>query len=283
MDYKKLTIFNYQIAYYFVRLFTFYWIWEQLQYFKIYSQRPPIFYNPVLWIQKILFAEYPSLQKFAILCGALCVVLIVSLLKQKYWLNFLIFVLVFIINIPIAGYSGVGHHSHVLVLFYFLSIFLLPKNLESKDYKQVQFLNLGILITYSFAGIWKLLSMIKDFITQNPDISWLEKNAAKYNSLYNFYIMDEKLPDWMAYSYSFENLWVFITVIGIVFQALCFLGAFNRNYLTFTILFLLAFHYYTKIFVIADWKSIKFGLIFMFFPYHWFYQFFKNRKWLNTI
>lgn len=283
MDYKKLTVFNYQISYYFVRIFTFFWLWEQICFFNIYQQRALEFYNPKLGLQKVVFPEFPSVFYFGTLCVLLGFSLLWSLFKQSYWLNIAIFVLIFFINLPIAGYNGLGHHSHILILFYLFTIFLLPKEMVVADYKYVQYLYLGILITYSLAGIWKFLSIAKDIYTNNPEISWIEKSAAKFNSLYNYYIIDQPLPNWMTQLYEYENLWIVVTFLGILFQALCFLGAFNRKYLTFTMLYIVSFHYYTKYFVLADWKSVIIGVVFIFFPYHIFYNFIKRNFTIKTV
>lgn len=281
MDYRKLTVFNYKVSYYAVRLFTFYWLLEQIYYFNIYRIREPEFYSPTARIQLLLFPNFPGPFTFGIFCVLLFIFLVWGLIKQNYWISIATFFLVFTVNLPIAGYIGMGHHSHVLVLFYFFSLFLLPKNLEVKDYRHVQYLYLGILSTYSLAGIWKLLSMVKDLYLHSPDLSWYERNAALVNSAYNFYIVDQQLPAWMQHLYQFETLWVIATVLGIVLQAFSFLGSFNRRYLTFTLLFLLTFHFYTKIFVMADWKSMIYGLLFIFYPYHWFFSYFKKVRFVG--
>ncbi|QBO56945.1 hypothetical protein [Chryseobacterium salivictor] len=283
MDYKKLTVFNYQIAYYAFRLFTLYWIWEQICCYKIYSQRLPEFYNPKVWIQLMMFPSFPSAFYFGGLCLLLCLFLIWSLFQQKYWINILIFVFIFLVNLPIAGYHGMGHHSHIVVLFYFFSMFLLPKELNESDYKFVQYLNLGILITYSLAGMYKFISMTKDIVSGSPDLSWYERNAARINTEYNYYIIDRMLPQWMIDFYEYENLWIVLTLLGILFQTTCFLGAFNRKFLTFAMVFIVSFHLYTKFFVFADWKSTIYGVVFMFLPYHWFYTFLTNKLRFSTL
>lgn len=276
MDYKKLTVYNYQTSYYAVRVFTLYWLFEQWLYFLNYHQRAPVFYNPQVWIQQIIFPDFPSVYYYGTYCVLLAAFLLWGLFQQKYLISLITFVLVFLVNLPIAGYSGMGHHSHVLVLFYFFSMFLLPRKLLAKDYKYVQYVYSGILITYSLAGVWKLLSIAKDILLQSPDLSWYERNAALVNSAYNYYIIGQPIPNWMADLYKFENLWMVLTVFGIILQALCVLGAFSRRYLTFTMIFLVSFHLYTKFFVLADWKSVIYGLIFIFFPYHILYPQFKK-------
>lgn len=277
LGYQKLTVFNYQITYYVFRIFTLFWVVEQYQFFKINSERPQLFYNPATDFQKYLQSEFPSSLYFIALCIILVVNLLWSIFKPNYISSVLIFLTTALINLPINGYFGLSHTNHVLILFYFLTIFLLPNKLVTTDYKLVQYVNFGLLATYSAAGLWKAFSMARDTLTKNPDISWLEPDAARINSEVNFYMIDLPLPIWMQQLYSNTEFWVVLTVIGILFQTLCVLGAFNRKYLTFTLIFLFTFHFYTKIFVIADLKIMKYGIVLMFFPYHYFYGLIKKR------
>lgn len=277
LDYKKLTVFNFQVTYYVMRFFTFFWLLQQYQIFTRNAERPLIFYSPITDFQKLLQPEFPSKLYFLALCFILAINLIWSILKPNYICNILIFLTIALINLPIGGYLGLGHHNHVFILFYLLTIFLLPNKLVSNDYKLVQYMNFGLLVTYSVAGLWKVLSMVRDSVTQNPEISWLEPNAAKMNSLVNYYMIDSPIPNWMEILYQNSTLWILITVFGILMQTFCFLGAYSRKYLTLTMLFLFTFHMYTNYFVLADWKIMKYGIVLLFFPYHYFYSFIKKR------
>lgn len=284
LDYRKLTVFNYQMAYYFFRIFTFVWLWDQVQLYKIRAARPAEFYAPKVWIEKLIFPEFPSPVYFGFFCVVLVLSLLWSLLKPTYIANFLIFLSVAVINLPISGYISMSHTNHVLILFYFFSIFLLPTGLKESDYRYVQYIYLGLLGTYSLAGFWKLGSVAKHIVKGAPEVSWMDPNAAWYNTLWNYYTVDVPVPEWMVQLYQFPHIWVIVTLTGIVFQFLCFLGAFSRKYLTFTLMFLLVFHYYTKYFVLADLYIMKIGLIFLFFPYHWFYRGLRSRlAFLNLI
>jgi hypothetical protein len=163
-----------------------------------------------------------------------------------------------------------------------MAIFLLPKNLNKEnDFKWVQYFYLGILSTYSLAGISKFLGIAKNIIKGTEKITWIDKNAAKINTLDNYWMADIKVPDWMLNVYAYENFWVLITVIGIAVQASSFLGAFNRKYLTFIMIFLYIFHCYTDFFVLANFQDAKNFVLITLFPYHIFYPLylkFINKK-----
>jgi hypothetical protein len=272
MRYKELTVFNYKITYYAMRIFGLYWLLMQYLTFRRISKWPKEIYEPFLTIQRFIFPEYPSELLYGSIILICTLLLIITLFKQNYILNFLIFVLIAIINFPISLNFSVGHNNHLVIVGYFMAIFLLPKNLNKEnDFKWVQYFYLGILSTYSLAGISKFLGIAKNIIKGTGKITWLDKNAAKINTLDNYWMADIKVPDWMLNLYSYENFWVFTTVIGIVVQASSFLGAFNRKYLTFIMVFLYIFHCYTDFFVLADFQDAKNFILIALFPYHVFY------------
>lgn len=270
MNYKELTVFNFKVSYYLFRIFTLFWLVQQVLFFLKFSKRPKEFYEPTIWIQKIFMREYPASTLYFFAIFFTIALILYSIFRFSLWVNMLLFFLTAYVSLVVVGYNGVGHHNHILVLSFFFSVFLNPKEIDSKDFRAVELYYLGILITYSLAGFWKLSSVTKDFITQNPEISWFEKDAAKYNTMLNYFIIDQKVPVWMLQLYEYKELWLILTVGGIIAQASCFLGAFNRKTLTLTLVFLVIFHIYTAYFVIADWRIMKYGLIILFFPYHHF-------------
>ena len=269
MDYKELTVFNYKVAYYVMRIFGLYWVVQQYFNFSHISGRPASLYEPHFYIQKLIFPHYPSATAFVTLLIILALLFLWTLFKQSALINVFIFLLMAVINLPVAfNYSGL-HFNHLILLGFFLSIFLLPKNLKSKnDYKWVQYFYLGLLCTYSIAGFSKFLGIAKNLINHSGKLLWIDLNAAKVNTYVNYWIDDMMPPQWMQDLYQYPYLWVILTMGAIAVQASCFLGAFSRKYLTFIMLFLFSFHLYTALFVIADFKDAKYFILVAFFPYH---------------
>ncbi|WHF51659.1 hypothetical protein QGN23_14735 [Chryseobacterium gotjawalense] len=276
MTYPKLTVFNFRVSYFLFRVFTLFWLCQQLDFFYKFSKRATELYEPTVWFQRIIMPVFPAAYLYYSAAFVMAVFIVFSLFRFSILVNSLLFFLAAYISLPVVSYNGLSHTNHILILSYFFSIFLNPKKLADEDYKYVQIYYLGLLITYSLAGFWKLVSAGKDLITANPETSWFETNAAKFNSMLNYAIVDQELPHWMLKIYEYENLWIVITIVGIVLQALCFLGAFSRKYLTFCLVFLLMFHFYTVYFVIADLRIMKYGLIVLFFPYHYFYPWIRK-------
>jgi len=285
MKYKELTVFNYKVAYYAMRIFGLYWLLMQYLDFRRISQWPKEIYEPFLSIQRIIFPQYPSEILYVSILLICALLLIITIFKQNYFLNFLIFLLIAIINFPISLNFSVGHNNHLIIIGFFMAIFLLSKNLNKEnDFKWVQYFYLGILSTYSLAGISKFVGVAKNLILNTGKITWIDKNAAKINTLANYWMADIKVPDCILNLYTYENLWVLITGFGIVAQASCFLGAFNRKFLTFIMIFLYIFHWYTDFFILADFKDAKNFVLITLFPYHIFYPLylkFLNKKAIN--
>lgn len=283
MGYKELTVFNYKVAYYMMRLFGLYWLFRQYQEVRRISQWPAEIYEPVLSVQRLVFPAYPDVFLYgglSVLCAGL---LICTIFKQSYILNVMIFILVAVLNFPVAMNFSIGHHNHLVIIGFFMSIFLLPKNLTSKeDYKWVQYFYLGLLSTYSLAGFSKFLGIAKNIITRSGKMTWLDKNAAQLNTLDSYRIADLPIPDWIIQLYAYENAWVLITILGIFTQAFCFLGAFNRRMLTVIMLFLYAFHLYTEYFILADFRDAKNFVAVALFPYHLLYPLWRRVSLLKT-
>jgi hypothetical protein len=277
MKYPQLTLFNYKVSYYVLRVFGLYWLVAQYLKFSELKSRPKEIYEPVFWLQKLMFPEFPGTLFFVSLLISCGVFLIITLFKPSYVLNALIFLLTAVISLPISANFGVHHDNHIIILGFFLTIFLVPKNLEDKDYKLVQYFYLGILATYSLAGMSKILGTAKNVIKQTDKLTWISKGAAKFNTYDNYWMADTAVPVWMKNLYGYENLWVIITVLGILTQFLCFLGAFNRKLLTFFLIFLYVFHVYTTEFVLADFENANYFLVVIFFPYHLFSPLFKKK------
>lgn len=276
MNYSQITVFNFKVSYYLMRIFGLYWLVTQFLKFSVLKSRPAELNEPVFWLQKMIFPEHLETWMFAtliLICGAL---FILTFFKQSYILNIIIFLFTILVSLPISANYGVHHDNHLIILGFFLSIFLLPKNLAGKDYKLIQYFYLGLLITYTMAGMWKILGTLKNLIKKTDKVIWIDKNAAKLNTFDNYYRADEMIPQWMVNLYAYENLWVAVTVLGIFTQFLCFLGAFNRKLLTFFMIFLYVFHLYTMKFVLADFESANYFILVAFFPYHIFASLFEG-------
>lgn len=270
MNYKQLTIYNYKLSYYFIRIFGFIWLILQYVDFQTFVKRSNDFYKPTVWLQKIFFLNFPTAVYFYFLLLICGISLLVSLLKPSVFINIFSFFLIAIINLPLASYHNIGHHNHLFILCFFLSIFLVPKNLKLSDFKNVQYFQLGLLMTYSVSGFWKLVSMAKDIVLREPDISWFESDAAKLNTYTNFHFIDQLPPEFIIKIYSYQSFWSIVTVFAIFIQAFSFLGAFNRKILNVVMIFTIVFHLYNTYFVLADFTIAIFVVLILFFPYHYF-------------
>ncbi|GAE66430.1 hypothetical protein H3Z85_12440 [Chryseobacterium indologenes] len=278
MKYSQLTVFNYKIAYYAMRIVGLYWLLSQYYRFSELQGRPKEIYEPFFLVEKIIFPEFPDILLFGVLLISCSLFIIISIFKPSYILNILIFLLMAVINLPLSANFGLHHDNHLVILGFFLSIFLLPTYLKENDYKLIQYFYLGLLMTYTYAGASKFLGTAKNIIKGTDKMLWINKNSAKLNSYDNYWVADLDIPVWMKEVYAYENLWVFLTMTGISLQLLCFLGAFNRKLLTFFMLFIVVFHLYNIVFVLADFRNAIFFVLAALFPYHLLIPLFRRNR-----
>lgn len=268
MNYKSLTVYNYKVFYYLIRVLAFFMLGYFYVKFSTFSQRSDFLYHPTFFVQELVFPEFPSQFYYVSLLLIAFFSLIISLVKPNIVINVILFVLMALLNTPISAYNGAGHNNHLFVLSFFFSIFLLPQKLKIEDYKSVQFFYAGLLSSYFFAGFWKIVSVFRDLMSDNPRLSWIDIDAAKINTLVNYHNADVFPSDFIFAIYDYKIIWVIITSIAIILQTLSILGTFNRKYLTFTMIYLVVFHLYNKYFVIADFTNAILVVLVVFFPYH---------------
>lgn len=279
MNYRQLTVFNYKITYYAMRVFGLYWLFRQYLDYRRISRWPKEIYEPFLSVQKLVFPEYPGPFLYGALLLVCASLLIITWFRQSVLLNFCIFLLIAVINFPISLNFSIGHNNHLVIIGYFMAIFLLPgKMTKEQDYRWVQYFYLGILATYSLAGLSKFLGIAKNVVKHTGRMTWLDPGAAKINTLDNYWMADVRVPEWMIHLYDHEHAWVVITVGAIVVQASSFLGAFSRRYLTLVMVFLYIFHWYTDFFILADFRDAKNFVLISLFPYHVFYPWIAKLK-----
>lgn len=268
MNYKENTVFNFKIFYYLIRIFSIFWLIQNYIKYERVAKRSEEFYRTTYWLQEVFFPVFPSFYYYVGLLLVSLLFITLSLFRPKIIYNIILFFLLSLVNIPLAAYNGAGHHNHLFILSFFFSIFLLPSQLKSQDYKYVEYFYLGLLLSYSFAGIWKLVAIFNDLYSHSPSVSWIERDAAKLNTMVNWHNADLQVPEFMMQVYQYQDFWIVITFLGILFQALTALGAFSRKYLTFNLFYLVAFHLYNKYFVLADFTNAIYVVIILLFPYH---------------
>ena len=113
MTYPQLTVFNFKISYFVFRIFTLFWLVQQYFFFDKFASRSEIFYEPNLWIQKLIFPEYPSRIFYVSILILTGILLIYSLFKQSYVLNILLFVIIALVNLLVASNIGMSHSGHL--------------------------------------------------------------------------------------------------------------------------------------------------------------------------
>lgn len=270
---SKIVLFDYLIADKLFRVFTIFWIFYVITIYQERSLFPDNLFFPQLWFQKLFLNELPSkLYFFSIATvGILCSVL--SIIKKNIIYRLVLCFCLLWLNAFIWSFGSISHSGHLFVLTHLYSVFLVcNKSIDEKKFAQeINYFQFGILFTYSIAGLWKLLFLVKDFIYPKMDTTtWLDLEAVKTNAIINLLDKDVIISDKMVHIYEIPYIWQIASLGTFFIQLIAVLGVWNRNFLIPIILGLISFHLYNQFFTLTNFYPAIFTLLIVFFPYHLF-------------
>ncbi|WP_313375348.1 hypothetical protein [Chishuiella sp.] len=266
------------------KIFTILWI---LHIVFLYNQRLSFsekdIFIPLLDFQKIFLPTYPSFLYFYSITIIGITSAIWSIQKSTILPRIILLFCVLWLNAFKWSFGSISHSGHLLILTHFFSLFLVFKsNYNIRSFVcQIKYFQFGILLTYTIAGLWKLLFLIKDsFFPKKQYTTWLDPEAVKTNAIINLLDKDYIANGWMEKMYNIPIIWQ-IAVLGVFFiQLISIIGVINKKCSYFIALGLISFHLYNQYFTLTYFYPAIFTLLIIFFPYHLFIKndFIKNFK-----
>lgn len=146
------------------RIFSVLWI---LYVVTIYESRfhfPKELFFPKLNFQLLFLPTFPSRFYFyTIVIIGICSSLL-TLFRNKIIYRFFTLFSVLWLNAFLWSFGSISHSGHLFVLAHFFSLFLVyNKKISLSNFnRSINFYHLGLLSTYTLAGLWKLVFLIKD-------------------------------------------------------------------------------------------------------------------------
>ena len=255
------------------RIFSVLWI---LYIVRIYESRihfPKELFFPKFDFQLFFLADYPSRFYFYTLVIIGIVSSLFTLKRNKIIYRILTLFSVLWLNAFLWSFGSISHSGHLFVLTHFFSIFLVyHKKIRISSFnRSINFYHLGLLSTYTLAGLWKLVFLIKDtFIPKVETTTWFDPEAVKTNAIINL-LGKEIIPKgWELEMYNIPVIWQ-IAVLGTFFIQLIAVSALFSRRLKFVIIAgLIGFHIYNQLFTGTYFLPAIFTLLIVFFPYHLF-------------
>lgn len=251
---------DFYYANYALNLLTICWLGWQIYIYSTFSERPTTIFEPINYFQKLFLPHYPPVWLYYGVMLVCFVSLIYSFKKSTITLRLIITFCLLYLNALTWGYQFNSHVTHILILGHLFKVFL-PHDLESlnidkvKSVKAIKWCYAGILVTYSFSGIWKVVGLVYKFTIRPQDVNWLDKDAMQFNAIVGYRIWDLKYDYWIELL-GIQPLWQIVFVIMIIGQLLSVCFVFRKSWLYFGAIWTAMFHVanivlFKVIFVIA--------------------------------
>lgn len=269
-------IFDFGIADKLLRIFSVLWLGHIYLNYKDLINRPKELFEPIVWIQKLLISTVPNTFIFYSILVLSIILCVVTIFNKAILYRLLLFVLLLYLNTIKWNYNFFSHVGHLFILAHFFTIFIPPiksiKHISSEEKinyaNSIRYAFAGVLMTYTFAGIWKFAVLFYKLLFDPTSLNWMSKNAVEFNALLSARLWDEQISPIMIKIYEIPFLWQFLTLLIFAFQLIAVLGAFNKK-IAIPILFaLVLFHIYNMLFINTYFFTSLFTLIILFLPYH---------------
>jgi hypothetical protein len=269
-------IYDYNIADTILRIFSILWLGHVFLTYQDILNRPKELFEPIIWVQQLLFSSIPKEITFYIVLLISIVLCIVTIFKKSITLRFLLFVLILILNTLKWNYNFFSHVGHLFVLTHLFTFLLPPRKIDKTLSRNeiilysnsIRIAFAGILITYTMAGFWKFLVLFYKLIFTTNSVNWLSNKAIELNAIVSSRLWDEQISPFMLSVYEVPFVWQIGIIITFIVQLIAVLGAFNKKLSYLIVSILILFHIYNMIFINTFFYTSVFVLIILFLPYH---------------
>lgn len=163
-----------------------------------------------------------------------------------------------------TGHSA--HVAHVLIYIHLFSLFI-PKEISAKEAASIRWVYLGVFITYTFAGIWKVVGLCYKWFFTGESMNWFHPEAALRNAISGH--IDAGISfDRVSFLFEYPIVWQLLFPVMLLLQLFNFAGAFNQRLRALIVIGDISFHVVNSlVFLISFWFT-PLLLAVLFFPYH---------------
>ncbi|MFQ3575809.1 MAG: hypothetical protein SNJ77_05170 [Cytophagales bacterium] len=169
---KEERLIDFKVGLFLFQLYSVCWLFERLTYLLVsVPERKGFLIVPTQWLARILFQfdlDYLLLASAGICAFA---VLVYQIAKRRIdtLSQFILFISILVINTYKVSFGFLAHVDHLFMLAHFLLI-AYPK--RPVDVNFVSWFQVGLLLTYTLAGLLKIIVIIKSWLWLNEP-TWL--------------------------------------------------------------------------------------------------------------
>jgi hypothetical protein len=208
--------------------------------------RPPILYEPRVWIGDLVFPVLPDPMIFYALLAVAGALTVVGLARPRWFVaRIALAISILLVSAPGAGFGHVEHTAHLLFLAHIYSMFRplgKPRDADEADSRArgYSWFLLGLLAVYTASGLWKVVDLtIRDVL--KPGLTWLDARAMLATSIASMRGVD--LP-MVVPQFVERTAWMFpvgYVALTLIFSA-SFIAAFRRPFLLIVVPTIVLFH-----------------------------------------
>ena len=255
------------------RIFTILWLLHRLYLYITFLQRPEELYSPLVYFAKFFVPAFPGIALFLVVWLLALGSNIVSFYRSNVLIRIVLVLALMWLNIIEWGYGSLAGQGHLFLLAHFLLIFLPTVNKNESDPHtalMARMLYAGLLVTYTFAGIWKLLSAAKNILVDHHLPLWLNSKGMLYNTICLNLEWDIHLGA-LYTIFQIPVLWQVMILYVMFIQTVSITAAKRIQLIPIIAVSLMGMHLFNAFVIQVDFYVATFTLAALFWPY-----FFRN-------
>lgn len=214
-----------------------------------YAQRPAELYKPLTWFGRLFMPGFPpAWAYFGVLAGAAGLAAWGLVQPGGVWVRLGLLALLAYLNSLYHGYGHLAHSGHHFLLAHFLLAAVPLRTGHANDpgtaaatASALRWATFGLLLSYAWAGGWKLLSIIWNEWGGGAGGSWVAPDAMLQNATTAFWLEDipvAEMPGLVR-----QTVLMQVSVWGMLLtQCLAWVGAFRVRWLLVVAVLLVGFH-----------------------------------------
>jgi hypothetical protein len=269
---EKELAFNFYYADRCLRIFTFFWLLFQIYNYLQLADRPKELFIKMNYYSKVFLPEFPSPVYFsAVLVVALIATGCTFKNSGSVLFKVLLLFCVMWFNCLKWSYGFASHVGHFFMLSHFFCLFVPARNTDLQNQRSyvstIRYFFLGLMVTYTISGIWKLGGLVQKIVFSSDVIHWLHPQAALVNAVSGYRFWDNQLGV-LLHAYDYPVVWQVLFLVTLYLQLISFTASIRLPLFYWIGLGTIIFHIHNIVFMRTEFYVTPTIIAILFFPYH---------------
>jgi hypothetical protein len=261
-------------------ILTLVWLVYVLNNYSVINQRPHELFAPINYFGALFMPSFPSPPIYYSV-GLIALLLTLSILfyKDHFLMRIILSFCLLWLHTLKWSFGFQSSAAHIFMLSHIFSIFIpfysiFKERANEQILKSIQWVYLGVLLTYTYSGIWKWIGLGYKLIIQSEDANWLSPHGPLYNAIIEYRQNDLIFKH--AWIFQYQLFWQvsFLTMSFIL--TFCSFAAFRQQLRVWVGIALIIFHLVNSLVFNINFYNAPLVLACLFFPYDLIFKNIKN-------